>query len=178
MKKLLCVFLLLSTSALAQVKLPTNEAGLVQYQEIVRIGDGKEPARQVFNQLQSWAVHHYPSQTEAERHDDEAHGIVFVRSLYLIRNRSVRYTLTIEARIGRYRATITDLVAENKGLAVPVQPVSPTVEELKKVANGTAQNDAVVEQIATEQVELYQQIDNACRTTLASLKQAMTSTAK
>ncbi|MBC3786147.1 DUF4468 domain-containing protein [Spirosoma utsteinense] len=174
MKAVLLFFALIAVPAVAQIKLPANETGQVQYQEIVRIGDGKGPARQVFNQLRLWTEEHYPK-NEAELQFDEQHGIVFVRSLFPSDDQTVRYTLTVEARIGRYRATITDLVAEQKGgLAQPVRPVSSTVEEIERAANGTTKNKVLVQQIAANQAELYRQIDQLCRATLASLKQSMT----
>ena len=174
MKKILLLFWLFSPAVLAQVKLPTNEAGQVQYQEIVRLPDGAQPARQVYNQIRAWADQHYTSTNEAERQHDDVHGIVFVRSLYAIGNRNVRYTLTIEARIGRYRATLTDLIAEGNGLVLPVRPTSSTAEELMKAADSAVKNDTLINQIAAEQTDFYHQLDRECRATLASLKEKLT----
>lgn len=176
--KIICLFFVLfSTTALSQVRLPANEAGQVQYQEIVRIGDGKGPARPIFDQIRSWAQQHYPNANEAELHYDQQHGIVFVRSLYAIGDQSIRYTLTIEARIGRYRATITDLIAEQGVLTQPVRPVSSTAEEMKRAAADSIKNNGLIEQIAANQAGVYREIDEACRATLASLKQSMTTSA-
>jgi hypothetical protein len=177
MKNILFLLILFSTTAFAQVKLPTNEAGQVQYQEIIRMPDATRPARQVYNQIRAWADEHYATETEAEQQRDDAHGILFVRSFYPIGKRNVRYTLTVEARIGRYRATITDLVAEDDGITSPVRPSSSTVDDLKRAANGEAKSEQVLEQIATDQAELYQEIEKACRATLASLKEALTAPA-
>lgn len=174
MKNLLLLFLLSSPAALAQVNLPTNETGQVQYQEIVRLPDGTRPARQVYEQIRAWAGQHYPSTGEAERQHDDVHGIVFVRSLYAIGNQNVRYTLTVEARIGRYRATLTDLIAEGNGLTLPVRAVSPTAEELKKAADSTVKSDTLINQIATDQTDFYRQLDKDCRATLANLKETLT----
>lgn len=174
MKAVLLFFALITVPAVAQIKLPANETGQVQYQEIVRIGDGKGPARQVFNQMRLWAEEHYPK-NEAELQYDEQHGILFARSLFPAGEQTVRYTLTVEARIGRYRATITDLVAEQKGgMAQPIRPVSSTAEEIERATNGATKNKALVQQIAANQAELYRQVDQLCRATLASLKQSMT----
>ena len=178
MKAALLLFLLMPTIASAQVKLPTSEAGQVQYQEIVRIGDGKGPARPIFDQIRAWAQQRYPLANEAELHHDQQHGIVFVRSLYSVGDQSIRYTLTVEARIGRYRATITDLIAEQGGLIQPVRPVSSTAEEMERAAPDSVKNSDLAKQIAGSQAEVYRQIDEACRATLASLKQTMTSTTK
>lgn len=175
MKTISLLLLLISSTVYAQVKLPTSEAGQVQYQEIVRIGDGKGPARPLFDQIRAWAQQRYPLANEAELHYDQQHGIAFVRSLYAIGDQSIRYTLTIEARIGRYRATITDLIAEQGGLIQPVRPVSSSTEELERAAADSVKNSGLVGQIAANQVEVYRQIDEACRATLASLKQTMTS---
>ncbi|QJW91544.1 DUF4468 domain-containing protein [Spirosoma taeanense] len=174
MKKLLSVLFLFSTTVLAQMRLPTSPDGQVQYQEIVRLPDATRPARQVYNQIRSWDEQHYKAGTNAERQYDDRHGILFVRSAFPFGKRLVRYTLTVEARIGRYRATLTDLVAEGDGLSLPVQATSPTVDELSRASTGEIKNKQVVEQIAADQAELYQQIDKACRATLASLKEAMT----
>ncbi len=173
---LLLLFLFVCINSLAQVKLPANETGQVQYQEIVRIGDGKRPARQVFNQIRSWAQKHYPLGNEAEQQYDQQHGILFVRSLYDIDNQSVRYTLTVEARIGRYRATITDLILDNNGLTQPVRSVSSTAEELTRAAGDTLKDRTLPERVAANQAAIYQQIDKECRATLANLKEAMTAT--
>lgn len=167
--------LFLSTTALAQVRLPTNDAGQVQYQEIVRIGDGKLPARQVFEEVRAWAEQHYPSANEAERHFDQQHGILFVRSVFPVGDQSVRYTLTVEARIGRYRATITDLVDESDALLLPLRPTSSTAEEINRTAGSTAKDRAIVEQIVQKQADFYKQLNETCRATLASLKKEMTS---
>lgn len=173
MKTSLLFLLLVTTSAFAQVKLPTSETGQVQYQEIVRIGDGKGPARPIFDQIGAWAQKHYPMANEAELHYDQQHGIAFVRSLYTVGDQSIRYTLTIEARIGRYRATITDLIIEQGGLTQPVRPVSSSAEEMEQVAADSVKNSGLAKQIAANQAEVYQQINEACRTTLASLKQSV-----
>lgn len=177
MKPALLFLLLISLPTLAQIKLPTSETGQVQYQEIVRIGDGKGPAPPVFDQIQAWAKQHYPLAGEAELHYDQQHGITFVRSLFPIGDQSIRYTFTIEAKIGRYRATITDLVAEQGGLVQPVSPVSPSAEEMARAAADSVRNSSLIEQIAANQVIVYKQIDEMCRATLASLKQWMTTPA-
>ena len=174
MKSYILLLLITSITAFAQVKLPANEAGVVQYQEIVRIGDGKGVARPIFENIREWAKQRYPLANEAELHDDPQHGIVFVRSLYSIGDQSIRYTLTVEARVGRYRATITDLVAEQGGIAHPVRPVSTSAEEMERVASDSVKNSTLIEQAVANQADMYQQIDEACRATLASLKQAMT----
>lgn len=174
MKYLPILFFFLSVPAFAQVRLPANDAGQVQYQEIVRIGDGKVPARQVFDQVQTWAGQHYPAENEAERHFDQQHGILFVRSVFPIGDRSVRYTLTVEAKIGRYRATITDLVDESDALLLPLRPTPSTAEEINRTAGSTAKDRTIVEQIAKKQADFYQQINDTCRATLASLKKVMT----
>jgi hypothetical protein len=178
MKAAFLFLLIVSIPAFAQVKLPANEAGLVQYQEIVRIGDGKGAARPLFEQIRTWAKQHYPTANEAELHDDPQHGIVFVRSLYGIGDQSIRYTFTIEARVGRYRATITDLIAEQGGITQPVLPVSTSADEIQRSAADSVKNSDLIRQIADNQADLYQQIDKACRTTLASLKEYMSTQAK
>lgn len=177
MKIAVLFFVFISVSAFAQVKLPTSETGQVQYQEIVRLGDGKGPARPVYDKIRTWAREHYPLANEAELQYDQQHGIVFVRSLYPIGNNSIRYTLTIEARIGRYRATITDLIAEQGGLIQPVRPVSTSAEEMERAAADSVKNSSLIKQIADDQAELYRQIDASCRATLASLKQSMIASA-
>ena len=53
MKYPVILCLLLSINALAQVKLPTNEVGQVQYQEIVRVPNAKLPARQLMEQARA-----------------------------------------------------------------------------------------------------------------------------
>lgn len=174
MKTTVFFFIILSVSAFAQVKLPTSETGQVQYQEIVRLGNGKGPARPVFDQIRTWARQQYPMANEAELHYDQQHGIVFVRSLYAVGNYTIRYTLTIEARIGRYRATITDLVAEQGGLIQPVRPVSTSADEMERAAADSVKNSGLIKQIADDQAELYREIDASCRATLASLKQSVT----
>lgn len=177
MKFILLLFALIPASVFAQVKLPTSETGQVQYQEIVRIGDGKGPARPLFDQIRAWAKKRYPLANEAELHDDPQHGIVFVRSLYTLDNQSVRYTLTIEAKIGRYRATLTDLVADQGGFLQPVRPISSSAEDLQRIAADSVRNSSLIEQAVAHQSEIYRQLDDACRTTLASLKQAMMTSA-
>ncbi len=174
MRNLLVCLVFLSTNALAQFQLPTNQTGQVQYQEIVRIGDGKGPARPIFDRVRAWARQRYPAANSAELHYDEQHGIAFVRSFYAIGNRNIRYTLTIEARIGRYRATITDLIDEQGGLNQPVRPVSSSADEMKRVTASSVKDNRLIEQVAANQTALYQQIDQLCRTTLADLKQTMT----
>ena len=175
MKAVLLFFALISLPAFAQIKLPTSEAGQVQYQEIVRIGDGKGPARPIYDQICIWARQRYPLANEAELHYDPQHGIVFVRSLFPLGDETIRYTLTIEARLGRYRATITDLIAEQRGgLTQPVRPVSSTTEEMAHIAADSIRNTKLIEQIADDQAELYKQIDGSCRATLSSLKQFVT----
>ena len=171
------LFLLLffcSFTAFAQVKLPTNETGQVQYQELVKLRDNTRKAKQIIEQAKEWASHEYDS-LSAELQYDQANNILFVKSLYLIGNQNVRYTLTIEAKYGRYRATITDLLTESNGLSLLVRPTSPTVEEMEQVAGSkiTVKEKEVIEQTFQQQTELYQQISKSCRATLASLKTAL-----
>jgi len=176
MKAQLLFFILFSTTALAQVQLPTNDAGLVQYQETVVVPDKTRPARQLMTQVRSWANQEYPAQNEAEQQFSPENNILFIRTFYPIGDQSVRYTLTIETKYGRYRATLTDLFVEGDGLAQaqPVRPVSTTAEELSRVSTDSLKNDQLIEQIATNQATLYKEIDKACRATLASLKAALT----
>ncbi|AKD53978.1 DUF4468 domain-containing protein [Spirosoma radiotolerans] len=174
MKYLFILFLFVSISALAQVKLPTNEVGQVQYQELVRVPDSKRTARQLMEQVHSWATRYYPLGNEAEQQYDREHNILFVRTFYSIGNQSVRYTLTIETKFGRYRATITDLIIDDNGRTQPVRAVTSTVDELAVAADSTVKDKRVIEQIAADQAELYRQIDKACRETLANLKQSLT----
>lgn len=175
-KNLILLFGLFSTSAFAQLTLPTNGAGQVQYQEIIRIGDGKLPARPVYDQIRAWAGTYYTGENEGERQYDPQHGILFVRSLYSPNKQSIRYTLTVEARIGRYRATITDLINEEGNLMLPVRATSTTADEMIQAAGGTVDNPKIIEQVAAKQAELYKQLDAACRATLANLKAHMTAT--
>lgn len=158
------------------MSLPTNEAGQVQYQEIVRLPNQSMPARQVYSQLRAWGEERFPAGNEAELQRDDVHGILFVRSFFPLGNRDVRYTLTLEARIGRYRATLTDLVTQVNGLMVPLQPRPSTEGELARNADSVSIKNKVVEQVAAEQAEFYRQIDKACRDMLANLKTAVTST--
>ena len=168
------LFLLLffgSVTALAQVKLPTNETGQVQYQELVKLPDNTRKAKQIIEQAKVWAGHEYDS-LSAEQQYDQPNNILFIKSLYLIDNQNVRYTLTIEAKYGRYRATITDLLTESNGLSLLVRPTSPTVEEMEQAAGSkiTVKEKEVIAQTVQQQTELYQQINKSCRATLASLK--------
>ena len=174
MKHLLLFFLLLSLNGIAQVRLPTNEAGRVQYQEMVRLPDNTRKARQIIEQARSWANQQYDSTTAEQQYDAE-HTILFIRSFFPINNQSIRYTLTIEAKFGRYRATLTDLVAESDALTLPVQTSSGTVAELERAAGKKPTNKILLEQTARQQADLYRQIDKDCRDTLAGLKQALTS---
>jgi hypothetical protein len=173
MKLFLFFFLLLSLNAIAQVRLPTNEAGQVQYQETIKLPDNTRKARQIIEQARSWANLQYDSTTAEQQYDAE-HTILFIRSFFPINKQSIRYTLTIEAKYGRYRATLTDLVAENDALTLPVQASSGTVAEMERAAGSKPINKKILEQTARQQAELYRQIDKACRDTLASLKQALT----
>jgi len=174
MKYLFILALFLSINSLAQVRLPTNEAGLVQYQELVRVPDSKRPARQLMEQVHTWATKYYPLGNEAEQQYDREHNILFVRTFYSIGNQSVRYTLTVETKFGRYRATITDLIIDDNGRTQPVRATTSTIDELVEAADSTVKDKSVIEQIAADQAELYRQIDKSCRETLANLKHSLT----
>lgn len=178
MKCLLVLTLFLSGSAFAQLRLPTNETGQVQYQEIVRVPNAKLPARQLMGQLHDWAEYYYAAEPTAEQQYDPEHTIQFIKATYRIDDQAVRYTLTVEAKFGRYRATITDLIAESKGISVPVRTTSSTADELERAAGGKITNRKLIEQAARQQAELYQKIDKSCRDTLASLKQFLTTLQK
>jgi hypothetical protein len=179
MKNLLLLTVFLSTTALAQVHLPTNETGQVQYQETVRVPNTTETAKKLMTQVRSWADEYYPDQNEVEQQFDQEHSILFIRTFYPIDKQNVRYTLTIETKYGRYRATIADLVLEGDGLtqAQPIRPISTTTDELSRVSADTVKHDTLA-QIASDQATLYQEIDKACKATLASLKAALTESTK
>ncbi len=171
------IFLLLafcSLNAVAQVTLPVNELGQVQYQEIVRVPDSKRPARQLMEQARAWAGQEYESNLTTEQQYDQEHNILFVKSSYSINNQTVRYTLTIEPKFGRYRATLTDLIVVSKGLNSPILASSATVNDMSRAAGGAVTNKTLIEQTARQQEDLYRQIDQSCRATLLSLKEAMT----
>ncbi len=174
MKYLFIIALFFSINSLAQVRLPTNEAGLVQYQELVRVPDSKRTAKQIMEQTRLWANKYYPLANEAEQQFDQEHNILFVRTFYQIGKQSVRYTLTIETKFGRYRATITDLIVEENGRTQPIREASSTVEEMTMPADSIAKNENLIRQIVTNEADLYRQIDKSCRDTLANLKQALT----
>ncbi|WP_420147981.1 hypothetical protein [Spirosoma sp.] len=174
MKYLVLFLCFLSLPTLAQIKLPANESGQVQYQEIVRVPDSKRPARQLMEQARAWGEQHYRSNLTTEQQFDQEHNILFIRSSYLINNQTIRYTLTIEPKFGRYRATLTDLVAENNGMNIPVRPSSVTVDDIKRIAADSLKNNNLIEETAQRQADLYDQLDKSCRATLASLKAVMT----
>lgn len=174
MNSIFLLFFFLSFNALAQVKLPVNELGQVQYQEIVRVPDSKRPARQLMEQARAWADQEYESNLTTEQQYDQEHNILFVKSSYSINNQTVRYTLTIEPKFGRYRATLTDLITESKGLNVPILASSATVDEIKRAAGNKVTNSQLIEQTVQQQKDLYRQVDQSCRATLGSLKEAMT----
>ena len=173
MKYLLILALFLSINALAQIRLPTNETGQVQYQEIVRLAGGKQAARQVAAQARAWAEAQYESEPTTEQQYDQENNIVFIKASQTIDDHNIRYTLTIEAKYGRYRATITDLITDSDGLTLPVRSTSSTASEIEKATGNKVTNKNLIEQTANQQAELYHQIDKICRDTLASLKQAM-----
>lgn len=174
MKYTLLFFLTLSLNAFAQVKLPTNEVGQVQYQELIKVPDSKRPARQLMEQARAWSEHHFANEASTEQQQDQENNILFIKSSYSITNQLVRYTLTIETKYGRYRATITDLITEGNGLTLPVQASSSTANEINRSAGGSITNKSLAEQTAKQQADLYRQIDKSCRDTLASLKLALT----
>jgi|GEM_PF-2381562 len=178
MKVFALLFVLVSTPLLAQVKLPANELGQVQYQEIVRLPDTKRLARQLMTQARAWLAIQYPNEGDAEQQYDQEHNILFVKSAYRIENQDVRYTLTIEGKFGRYRATITDLVAERDGFASPILSTSPSAAELSRVADNKAQSSDVINQTVKQQENLYRKLDRQCRLTLNSLKEYLISQAE
>ncbi|WP_338874888.1 hypothetical protein WBJ53_04630 [Spirosoma sp. SC4-14] len=177
MKVLLFLFVLVSTPLLAQVKLPSNELGQVQYQEIVRLPDSKRPSRQIITQARAWLETQYPNEGDAEQQYDQEHAILFIKSAYRINEQDIRYTLTIEGKFGRYRATITDLVAESDGFASPILSTSPSAAELSRVADNKAKNSDVINQTVKQQEDLYRKLDRQCRLTLNSLKEYLVSQA-
>ena len=174
MKYYIILAVLLSISASAQIRLPTNEVGQVQYQEIVRVPNAKLPARQLMQQVRAWATRQYADNLTTEQQYDQEHNILFVKSSYPINKQLVRYVLTIEPKFGRYRATITELIVEGNGLTVPVLSSSSTANEIAKAAGSSKPADQkLAEQAAYQQADLYHQIDKACRATLADLKLAL-----
>lgn len=176
MKYALILALFFSTNALAQfaqVKLPTNEQGQVQYQEIVRLADGKQTARQIMAQARSWVEDHYADDLTTEQQLDAENNILFIRTATKIDDQLIRYTLTIEPKYGRYRATLTDLIAENGAMNVPIRSNSGTVGEMERASGSKTPNRKLIEQTVQQQAELYRHIDKTCRDTLASLKQTM-----
>ncbi|NEU69189.1 DUF4468 domain-containing protein [Spirosoma agri] len=175
MKILLPIFILLSLTVVAQVKLPTNETGQVQYQELVRLPDATRPARQISSEARLWLQQQFPNESDAEQQFDQENNILFVKSAFRISEQLIRYTLTIESKFGRYRATITDLITESKGLSLPVRPTSPTAEEMSRASDKAAKSAEVVKQAVTQQADLYRQLDKECRAMLASLNEYMKS---
>lgn len=173
MKYLLILALLLSFSALAQFKLPTNEEGQVQYQEVARLADSKQTARQIMAQARSWAGTHYEGNEFTEQQLDAENNILFIRTASQLEGQLIRYTLTIEPKYGRYRATITDLIATNGVINAPVRATPSTVNEMERASGSKTPNQKLIEQAVQQQVAIYRQIDKTCRETLASLKRAM-----
>lgn len=174
MPRLLLVFFLFVAACptFAQVQLPTDANGQVQFQELVRLTDKVRPAKQVFAQSQAWAERYFKPVNEPEVQPDPEHGVLFVRGVYPIGDKFVRFTMLVEAKTGRYRATITDLIAENNGLLAPIQPSSATADDMQK-AGGQAAKPDVVEAVAKEQADLYKALDAVCRDTLNNLKTAL-----
>lgn len=173
MKYILFFSLLLSINVLAQVRLPANEVGQVQYQELIKVPDAKRPARQLMEQARAWSGRYFANEASTEQQFDQQNSILFIKSAYTINKQIVRYTLTIETKFGRYRATITDLITESNGLVLPVQSISSTASEISRSAGNSA-DKTLAEQAAKQQADLYRQIDKSCHGTLTSLKQAMT----
>lgn len=173
MKLSLILALLLSFNALAQFRLPTNELGQVQYQEVVRIKDSKQTARQIMAQARSWAETHYADNEYTEQQVDAENNILFIRTASQLEGQLIRYTLTIEPKYGRYRATITDMIATNGAINVPVRATPGTVSEMERASDSKTPNRKLIEQTVQQQTAVYRQLDKTCRDTLASLKQAL-----
>lgn len=172
LRLLIVIFFAVACPAVAQVQLPADDNGQVQFQETVRLTDKTRSAKQVFAQSQAWAERYFKQVNEPEVQPDQEHGVLFVRGVYPIGGQFVRFTMLIEAKTGRYRATITDLIGENNGLLSPIQPVSATAEDMQK-AGGQAAKPEVVEAVAKEQAELYKALEAVCRDTLNNLKTAL-----
>ncbi|QJD77617.1 DUF4468 domain-containing protein [Spirosoma rhododendri] len=170
---LIVLFFIAAYPALAQVQLPTDANGQVQFQELVRLTDKTRPSKQVFSQSQAWAERYFKPANEPEVQPDLANGVLFVRGVYPIGEQFVRFTMLIEAKMGRYRATITDLIAENNGLLAPIQPNNATADDMQRAGGTQIANPAVVETVANQQAELYKALDAVCRDTLNNLKTAL-----
>ncbi|WP_460950170.1 hypothetical protein [Spirosoma daeguense] len=166
---LFLILLFVSTSLFAQVQLPTTEGGQVQYQEIIKLPDSKRPAKKIMEQARIWADDQYGITSNTEVQFDQEHNILFIKAAYPIGKQSVRYTLTIEPKFGRYRATLTDLIADKNGMFIPIRGTSATASDLEK----TGSSPAVAEQAAQQEKELYEELDKVCRNTLANLRETL-----
>lgn len=169
MNRLIPILVLFALHTQAQVRLPANELGQVQYQEIVRLSDTQRPARQLISQTKQWVREYYADSNAVEQQYDQEHNILFIKYGFRIDNQAIRYTIILEGKTGRYRVTLTDMITESNGMALPIRPVSPTAAELNQVADGTIRNSKVIAEAVQQQTNLYQRIDKICRDTLASL---------
>lgn len=109
--------LILMSFAIAgeRVELPRDEkTGRYTYQEVVKVEGAS--ARDLYSQARAWVARTYVSAQDVVQLEDSDAARLIVKGLwqtssgFLRPGGWIRHTLTIEAKDGRYRYTISDLI--------------------------------------------------------------------
>ena len=97
-----------------------TETGNVLYQEVVPIEAAT--TAQIYSRAKATIATTYKSAKDVIQLDDKDAGRIVAKGNFRLGDRSsvyVNHTTTVEAKDGRYRITIGDLVAEGSGLVMP-----------------------------------------------------------
>ena len=140
MRQLLLLFCILPTLSYSQVQvwtkslvLPTDELGRVQFQEVISLADSTQPANQIITRCRSWAAKTYNNSEQVVQQYDPQSGVLIIKGVLVVttapetkflgttsppQKNNIQHTLTLEAKKGRYRATINQLSI--MGYPIPV----------------------------------------------------------
>jgi hypothetical protein len=199
-------FFLLSNLAYSQgsetITLPTDDDGNVRFQQVVKL-DSSESAKVILGKARTWVGKAFNSASTVIQQYDPEQGILIVKGLSKFTSpqatfysgKTVRttapykllYTLTVDAKPGRYRSTVNGLVVEvdvpgGTQTATALASTPPTIEESNNAFKSVRLSEKAKQENALLNVEnktnllinARTQVDNLLQHLEKSMRQAST----
>jgi hypothetical protein len=186
--RLLILLTLISTSAMAQeiISLPTNAQGGVEFQQVFRLADTTVSATDIISRARTWAAKTYRDSEKIIQQYDAQAGVMVLKPIMKFTvftemkiittvkestDQYVGYTLTIEARKGRYRATMSNYAVDPTNMRVPMIARNKTEAEFLAQPGGKMKQAARI--AASQQFQTVQGVRDGTNALLKNLFDAV-----
>ncbi len=183
MNRFVLLLLLVPGGLLAQTPeldaLPRNESGQIEFFDLVRL-DSALTTKQISTRARAWVATTFRSATDVVQHYDADAGMLIVKGSITIQASLpylVYYTMSIEARPGRYRAVMNDFRMPDGTQRAPITSVFVPADRAYSFMRESGLGEKLARKTAAQTILNQQQIAGQMKDTslamLADLREKM-----